>query len=161
MPDEYVENTDCTMLSFIIQNQLDQAKADDTLDFSIRVATMILAFSTKQYDMHLAKNICYIGQNSNTWRKAYDSYQKEFLADMKAEILSERKNYPQEEAAVLDILLVKLSAILNYGAMNGAPFVPALNGKVPLLCAKYMVDMMDMVLSMEKPLSLASHFIVL
>lgn len=145
-------------MAYRVSEQLKEARATNTLGFSQKVATLIFAFSAKNYATFLVEYLPYCGQGSEIWANAYGDYQKAMIKDIKGQvaIAIQKNTYSQEELGILDHLLPKLHAVLNCGVMTGPPFVPLLHGHMPLLCPVYMEDIMDLLLTMEKPLTVVS-----
>jgi hypothetical protein len=146
LPEENFKDLAPGILAYRINQQIEQVLADKALVWSIKVADLVLAFSVKSFGTHLKAEFSYFGQGSDIWSTAFDAYRNSMINDLKAQIPIEQKKvdyYSESDLAILDHLLCKLDAILNHGAMSGAPIHPELDGKVPLLCPLYMEKMMD------------------
>jgi hypothetical protein len=163
LPEENLNSISPGTMAYRIAKQLKAARAGNTLGFSEKVATLLFAFSAKNYSAFLEIYLPYCGQGSEIWSNAYETYQKGMIRDIKAQLAIELKKpiYSPEELAILDHLLAKLHAVLNCGALTGPPFIPLLDGKMPLFCPLYMEDLMDLLLTMKKPLTVVSIVISL
>jgi hypothetical protein len=159
-PNEALNSINSDQMAARIHQQMEQAKADGTLNFSQRIATMLFIFANKNYRTHLAEVIHYFGQPSNLWNTHFEEYKKAMLRDIKAQIPIEKQQtdpkYSLQEIEILNHLPEKLHAILNHQVMTDALFVPNVEGMVPLLCPAYMQKLMSILLKMEKPISLVS-----
>lgn len=146
------------VMAIRISGQLKEARAANTLGFSEQVAKLVLTFSAKNFQTFLQDQLAYCGQGSDLWAQSYEDYQKAMIRDIKGQVAIELKKttYSSEELKILEHLVHKLIALLDNQVMTGAPLVPLLDGKMPLTCPTYMMDMMSLWTSLEKPVSLVS-----
>lgn len=150
-PEESLSDIDQTELGHRMHQQLEQARKDGTLGFSDKVAHLLLTYASARYNNFLADHLSYLGQSSTVWTTAFGEYSHALIKGIKLRLQQNEGQFRGQDLEILKHLPEKLHALLK-----GGVFVPNIVGQVPLLCPEYMKGMMDMLMVIEKHLSLVS-----
>jgi hypothetical protein len=157
--EETLDSVQPGLLATRTYKQMLAAQADGTWSYSVKIAEVLLCMAQKNYQQELSQDSQLFGQNSSTWRTAYQIYQTQFLRVMNAVVQDEIVQttlYSPEELKTWKLLMVKLKATVLHRSLTGPGWVPALDGMVPLLCPDFMDHLLEMVMEIEAPLSIAS-----
>jgi hypothetical protein len=125
------------------------------LKLNLTVANMIVASAGKLFVENLESLMPYFGQtNSPQWTAGFKVYATALIKGFKGD--AKWKMLEEADRQILKLVRRKLWLLLDCGAMGVWPFLPPLQGNVPLLCPSFMVALFAQLQELAPALSLAS-----
>ncbi|KAJ6479522.1 hypothetical protein C8R47DRAFT_1074591 [Mycena vitilis] len=125
--------------------------------FSPKIASILVEGFDAAFLEVLAPQMPFFGQvNSSQWTQSFEVYCDKLLEPW------EDNDYglSDQETEILQLLPSKLEALLSQRAMDGYPFVPRMQGLVPLFCPQFLLGLYGEIQAIGPVLSLISGWMV-